>query len=83
MMHKEDIKAINCQPGDKVKITNTSNGTQRVLTGFQLVPYDISRGAVAVYFPEGNVLVALDNKSEESHCPASKYVEVSIEKLEE
>jgi len=83
MMHEEDIKAINCQPGDKVKITNTHNGTQRVLAGFQLVPYDISRGAVAVYFPEGNVLVALDNKSEESHCPASKYVEVSIEKMKE
>jgi hypothetical protein len=53
-----------------------------MLEGFQVVPYDISRGCLSVYFPEGNVLVALDNNSSESHCPASKYIEVFLEKME-
>ncbi|MEX2567721.1 MAG: FdhF/YdeP family oxidoreductase [Cyclobacteriaceae bacterium] len=82
MMHPQDIASIQCETGDLVKITSDYNGEKRVLSHFQVVPYEISKGCVAVYFPEGNVLVALENKSEESHCPASKYVEVKIEKME-
>ncbi|MEX0884770.1 MAG: molybdopterin dinucleotide binding domain-containing protein, partial [Cyclobacteriaceae bacterium] len=81
MMHPQDIASLQCKTGDLVKITSNFNGEQRVLSHFQVVSYEISRGCVAVYFPEGNVLVALENKSEESHCPASKYVEVTIEKM--
>ncbi|MBD3627464.1 FdhF/YdeP family oxidoreductase [Cyclobacterium sp.] len=81
MMHREDMKNTGCQSGDLVKITSVFEGEKRVLEGFQVVPYDISRGCLAVYFPEGNVLVALNNKSDESHCPASKYIEVFLEKL--
>ena len=81
MMHREDMKSMGCQSGDLVKITSLFEGERRVLEGFQVVPYDISRGCLAVYFPEGNVLVALNNKSDESHCPASKYIEVFLEKM--
>lgn len=81
MMHREDMKNTGCQTGDLVKITSVFEGEKRVLEGFQVVPYDISRGCLAVYFPEGNVLVALNNKSDESHCPASKYIEVFLEKM--
>ncbi|MFC4871068.1 FdhF/YdeP family oxidoreductase [Negadavirga shengliensis] len=81
MMHETDIEKIGAQPGDKVRITSYFKNEQRILENFKAVSYDIAPGCVAVYFPEGNVLVALDNKSGESHCPASKYVDVTIEKM--
>lgn len=81
MMNAEDMKKYNCKAGDLVKLTSVFAGEKRVLEGFQVVPYDISVGCLSVYFPEGNVLVALDNNSAESHCPASKYIEVFLEKM--
>src|SRR5690554_5633016 len=80
LMHQEDIKTINAQSEDRVDITSFFNGQKRVLKGMQVVPYDIAKGCVGVYFPEGNILIAIDNKSPESHCPSSKFVEVSVEK---
>lgn len=79
MMHPEDMQEYGCKSGDLVKLTSHFEGEQRVLEGFQVIPYAISKGCLAVYFPEGNVLIALGNRSEESHCPASKYVEVHVE----
>ncbi|MDO6439142.1 FdhF/YdeP family oxidoreductase [Cyclobacterium sp. 1_MG-2023] len=81
MMNAEDMKNYDCKAGDLVKLTSIFAGEKRVLQGFQVVPYDISPGCLSVYFPEGNILVALDNNSAESHCPASKYIEVYLEKL--
>ncbi len=80
MMHKEDIQSIGAAAEDWVDITSYFNGERRVLKHFQIVPYAIAKGCVGVYFPEGNVLVAIDNKSPESLCPSSKSVEVSIKK---
>lgn len=80
MMHEEDMKKIGVASEDFVDIISHFNGQRRELRDFQVVPYQIAKGCVGVYFPEGNVLVAIDNKSPESLCPASKFVEVSIKK---
>ncbi|MEX2595106.1 MAG: FdhF/YdeP family oxidoreductase [Anditalea sp.] len=80
MMHKEDIESIGVAAEDWVDITSHFNGEKRVLKKFQIVPYAIAKGCVGVYFPEGNVLIAIDNKSPESLCPSSKFVEVSVKK---
>ena len=82
MMNEDDMLQYGCKAGDLVRLTSVFEGEKRVLEGFQVVPYNISQGCLSVYFPEGNVLVALDNNSEESHCPASKYIEVFLEKLD-
>lgn len=82
MMNKDDMNQYGCKAGDLVKLTSVFEGEKRILEGFQVVPYDISPGCLSVYFPEGNVLVALGNNSEESHCPASKYIEVFLEKMD-
>ena len=82
MMNKKDMRQYGCKAGDLVRLTSVFEGEKRVLEGFQVVPYNISQGCLSVYFPEGNVLVALGNNSEESHCPASKYIEVFLEKLD-
>ncbi len=79
LMNKEDMLQKNILPHDKVNITSFYNNEKRYLKNFKAIPYNISKGCVAVYFPEGNVLVAIDNKSKESNCPASKFIEVSIE----
>ena len=80
MMHEEDMAAVGVLAEEYVDITSYYNGEKRYLRNFQVVPYPISKGCVGVYFPEGNVLIALDNQSPESLCPASKFVEVSIQK---
>lgn len=81
MVNSDDMAALHLETGDKVKITSYFQGEERVLEGFSAVPYDIPKGCVSVYFPEGNVLVALDNHSPESQCPASKNIEVTLEKI--
>ena len=80
LMNSLDMEAKGFQEKQLVNITSYFDGQQRYLNGFKVVSYPITKGCVAVYFPEGNVLVALDNKTNESQCPASKFVEVSIEK---
>ncbi|WP_162340306.1 FdhF/YdeP family oxidoreductase [Cyclobacterium salsum] len=79
MMHADDMQEYGCKAGDRVKLTSIFEGEERTLEGFQVVPYAITKGCLAVYFPEGNVLVALGNRSGESQCPASKFVEVHLE----
>ncbi|WP_238527955.1 molybdopterin dinucleotide binding domain-containing protein [Aquimarina agarivorans] len=78
LMHQEDILKNGFISEQKVNITSYFDGKERYLNGFKIVPYPITKGCVAVYFPEGNVLIALDNRTNESKCPASKFVEVSI-----
>jgi molybdopterin-dependent oxidoreductase alpha subunit len=81
MINPEDLAAMGLERGDKLRITSFFQGEERFLEGFSAVPYDIPRGCVSVYFPEGNVLVAIDNHSPESQCPASKNIEVILEKI--
>lgn len=81
MVNADDMADLDLATGDKIKITSFFLGEKRILEGFSAVPYDIPKGCVSVYFPEGNVLVAIDNHSPESQCPASKYIEVTLEKM--
>lgn len=81
MMNPNDMKRKGLAAMDQTLITSYFQGELRHLAGFSAIPYDIPPGSAAMYFPEGNKLVALDSHSPESHCPASKYIEVSIEKL--
>jgi molybdopterin-dependent oxidoreductase alpha subunit len=81
LMNPVDMERKHLRQGDKTRITSFFQGQERVLSGFAALPYELPEGSAAMYFPEGNVLVALDSHSPESHCPASKFIEVSIEKL--
>ena len=81
MINPEDLKDLGLLEADKIKITSFFQGEERVLEGFSAIPYDIPKGCVSVYFPEGNILVALNNHSPESQCPASKNIEVMLEKM--
>lgn len=80
LMNVQDMEAYGFEEKQEVNITSYFEGKERYLNGFKVIGYPITKGCVAVYFPEGNVLVALDNKTNESQCPASKFIEVSIQK---
>ena len=80
LMHKADMKTMGLNEKDEVNITSHFNNEKRSIKNFKVIPYEIAEGCVAVYFPEGNSLISIDNNSPESKCPASKFVEVSIEK---
>jgi molybdopterin-dependent oxidoreductase alpha subunit len=80
LMHKADMKTLGLNEKDEVNITSHFNNEKRSIKNFKVIPYEIAEGCVAVYFPEGNALISIDNNSPESKCPASKFVEVSIEK---
>ena len=81
LMNSKDMEVNGFSEKEVVNITSYFDGEKRHLNGFKVVGYPITKGCVAVYFPEGNVLVALDNKTNESQCLASKFVEVSIDKV--
>jgi hypothetical protein len=43
-----------------------------------VAPYPIPRRCAASYYPETNVLVPIDSIADESHCPASKSIVISV-----
>ena len=51
---------------------------QRAVRGFTAVEYAMPRGSVAMYFPEGNVLVPLDCHDAQSGTPGYKSIPVRI-----
>ncbi len=81
LMHKEDIQAQNLNHLDIVNLTSIYKGKERYANNFKVVEYDIAKGCVATYFPEANVLVPIESVAEKSNTPASKFVEVSLQKV--
>jgi molybdopterin-dependent oxidoreductase alpha subunit len=51
---------------------------ERIASGFRLVSYDTPPGCIAAYYPEANVLVALDDRSSESGTPSFKSILVTL-----
>ncbi|MEM7037484.1 MAG: molybdopterin dinucleotide binding domain-containing protein, partial [Bacteroidota bacterium] len=80
MMHPDDMKERGLKNKDVVHLKSHFRGQERIARQFKVVGYNIARGCVGTYFPEANVLVAIDNVAARSNTPASKYVEVEIVK---
>ena len=55
---------------------------QRVGRRFLVVPYDLPEGCLGSFFPEANVLVPIDRFARISLTPASKSIEVSLQRSE-
>lgn len=60
-------------------ITSRHGRERRRAERFKLIPYDIPRGSVAAYYPEANVLAAIDSVAEGSNQPAFKSIVVTIQ----
>ncbi|WP_310961448.1 FdhF/YdeP family oxidoreductase [Nocardioides terrisoli] len=75
-----DLAELGYADGDVVDVVSDLDGRERRARSFRLVGYPTTRGCVAAYFPEANVLVPLDSVAEVSNTPASKSVVVRFER---
>ncbi len=78
LMHADDIASLGGKAEQVVDVKSDYGGTVRWARKFQLVPYSIPRGCVAMYFPEANVLVPSEVTARGSNCPISKSVRVRV-----
>ncbi|MBO1254367.1 FdhF/YdeP family oxidoreductase [Alteromonas sp. 5E99-2] len=80
-INESDAKKLNMSDGQKVTLTAVDvedGGIPRLLEGFTLVFYDIPQGNLAAYYPETNILLALDNVGDRSFTPTSKSIPVIL-----
>jgi molybdopterin-dependent oxidoreductase alpha subunit len=81
-IHPSDLAARGLQHGDCIDVetvASQANGSdRRTVRGFTAVAYEIAQGSVAMYYPEGNLLVALENYDQRSGTPAYKSIPVNI-----
>ncbi len=80
LVHPDDLAAQGVADGDTVDIVGwADDGRERRAERFRAVAYPTARGCAASYFPECNVLVALDSTAEVSNTPISKAIAVRLE----
>jgi anaerobic selenocysteine-containing dehydrogenase len=77
-LNEEDMQEAGLMGGHLVDITSHFRGQTRTAQRFMVAPYPIRRRCAATYFPEANVLVPLDSVADDSNCPASKSVPISL-----
>lgn len=77
--HPDDIAARGLKAGDRIDLLAAFDPSgARALRGFTLVAREIPRGCLAAYYPEANVLVALDDHDRRSGTPAYKSIPVRL-----
>ena len=77
-MNPGDMKTRNISPLAPVDMTSEFQGQTRTARRFLAVPYDVPAGCCAAYFPEANVLVAIDSYADVSLTPTSKSVLITV-----
>jgi len=79
-VNPDDLATMNLDENQEVVITSHwVDGSQRHLSGFSVVPYDIPLGNIAAYYPETNPLVPLQSYGDKSFTPTSKSITVTIQ----
>ena len=82
-MHADDLALRGLKHGDRIVVETSGSRAKRTVSGFTAVSYPIARGTVAMYYPEGNCLVGLDDHDPESGTPSYKSVPVVIREWRE
>jgi molybdopterin-dependent oxidoreductase alpha subunit len=77
-LNEDDIREAKLVQGQLVDLTSHFKGETRLARQFMVAPYPIPRRCAATYFPESNVLVAHGSVADESNCPASKSIAITI-----
>jgi molybdopterin-dependent oxidoreductase alpha subunit len=83
MMNTDDMAERGLKAGDVINITSHFKGQNRHAKRFVVVPYRLSRGDCAGYFPELNVLLPIGSVAEKSNQPTAKYIVISVERTSE
>lgn len=81
LMNAADMHEMAIQAEDQVNLISHFAGKKRIAHNFVVVPYAIPRTCVATYFPEANVLVAVDSVADKSNTPTSKSIVITIERI--
>src|ERR1700736_1758640 len=81
-VNEHDLASRGLNQGDLVDITVSpdagSKSGERVMCSLTAVAYNIAQGSIATYYPEANVLVALDHYDVKSGTPSYKSTPVLI-----
>ena len=78
-VNAQDLADLGLAHGDRVDIVATrQDGTHRAMNGVTAVAFEIAQGSVAVYYPEGNGMIALADHDPQSLTPAYKSVPVRM-----
>jgi molybdopterin-dependent oxidoreductase alpha subunit len=81
-VNPEDLSRRGLKHGDRVDIAVTpaegSTGAERAMRNLTAVAYKIAEGSVAAYYPEANVLVAMDHYDTKSGTPSYKSIPVLL-----
>ncbi len=83
MMNTEDMAERGIVAGDIIDITSHFQGQKRYAKRFVAVPYRLSKGDCAGYFPELNVLLPINSVADKSHQPAAKHITITVERTGE
>lgn len=84
LMCADDIAAAGLNEGQKVRlVSDFEDGKRRELNGLTVRSHTLPRGTICSYYPECNVLNAIDHHDELSKTPASKSIPVRIEPEDE
>ncbi len=80
LMSEEDIAAAGLSAGQSIRLlSDFGDGKRRELGGLIVTPHNLPRGTIGAYYPESNVLNAIDHHDRLSKTPASKAIPVRIE----
>ncbi len=77
-MNHDDVAAAGFQAGEFVDITSHFPDRPRLARHFMVTPYDLPRGCMACYYPEGNMLMSINATAHESNCPVYKSAIVTV-----
>lgn len=80
LMCADDIQSAGLKGGQVVTlVSDFEDGISRELPGLKVTEHNLPRGTIGAYYPEANVLVAIDHHDDLSKTPASKAVPVRIQ----
>ncbi len=80
LMSEGDIAAAGLHEGQKIAlVSDFGDGKRRSLSNLEVRVHKLPRGTIAAYYPECNVLNAIDHHDALSKTPASKAIPVRIE----
>jgi molybdopterin-dependent oxidoreductase alpha subunit len=80
MINPADIARLGFQNGEHVDIVSLLAGPERRALDYRIVAYPTPVGCAAAYYPETNVLIALDHHGADAQTPAAKAVPIRLER---
>ncbi len=78
MVNPDDVARLGFTDGDRVDIVSLLPGPDRRALGYRIVAYPTPPGCAAAYYPETNVLIALDHHGLDAQTPAAKAIPVRL-----